>query len=72
MDAFGHLIIGDSCPDPAGNPIASCVLYDLIVEGSVINVSDLLALISDKVFGRSVSELGCAPDDSGVVQCPLP
>ena len=59
-------------PTPLGTPLDPAPPYDLTVEGSVINVSDLLALISDKVFGRSVAELGCAPDDGGVVQCPLP
>jgi hypothetical protein len=71
LDAFGKQLTETDCPAQDGSPTGLCSRYDLTAEGDVINVSDLLVMISDKVFGKSVAELGCAPDDSGTVQCPL-
>jgi hypothetical protein len=72
LDAFGKPITDNTCSDLNGDPTGSCAPYDLSVEGQIINVSDLLVVISDQVFGKSMAELGCAPDDSGFVGCPLP
>jgi hypothetical protein len=72
LDAFGKAVSGFDCLDSANNPTGACNRYDLTVEGTVINVSDLLVMIDAQVFGRSTSEQGCAADDSGGVQCPLP
>jgi hypothetical protein len=41
-------------------------------EGAIINVSDLLIMISPEMFGHPVSEHGCAEADDGLVHCPLP
>jgi hypothetical protein len=73
LDAFGKVVSDNLCPDSSlsGSPTGMCSRYDLTGEGPVINVSDLLALIDDG-FGTHVQDHGCAPDDTGVVQCPLP
>jgi hypothetical protein len=71
LGTFGKNVNEADCPDGTGNPGGSCARYDLTAEGTVINVNDLLVMISDTVFGRSIAELGCASDDTGTVQCPL-
>ena len=72
LDAFGKPISGMDCPDPSGALVGSCARYDLDTEGVVINVNDLLVMISDAIFGNSTAQMGCATDDQGVVRCPLP
>ena len=72
LEAFGEAVDGNTCPDEAGNPTGSCAPYDLTVEGSVINVSDLLVMIGPSLFGTSVESHGCAQAADGAVHCPLP
>jgi cysteine-rich repeat protein len=69
--AFGKLVTDSLCPDPDNNPTGSCARYDLNVKDSVINVTDLLVVISPELFGKYSSSQGCAADDDGTVQCPL-
>jgi uncharacterized repeat protein (TIGR01451 family) len=72
LDAFGLAVVAGTCPDPGGNPVGPCAVYDLTAEGSVVNVSDLLVMISPEFFGTPTLQHGCAPDDGGIVRCPLP
>ncbi len=72
LGAFGKSVTDDTCQDDAGSPTGYCARYDLDLTGPVINVSDLLIMISPEFFGTPTSQHGCAPDDGGVVQCPLP
>jgi hypothetical protein len=71
LDTFGKNTSDSTCPDASGNPIASCTIYDVTVEGPVINVNDLLVVIGP-LFGQPISNHNCAADDTGTVQCPLP
>jgi glucose/arabinose dehydrogenase len=71
LDAFGRTVGASSCPDSHGDPIGLCGRYDLNVTGDVINVTDLLVMIDPELFGTPTAAQGCAPDDSGTVQCPL-
>jgi glucose/arabinose dehydrogenase len=71
LEAFGKQVCEPDCPDPAGDPIGPCAPYDLNAADSVINVSDLLIVISNAVFGKPSSVQGCAEDDTGAVRCPL-
>jgi hypothetical protein len=71
LDAFGKTLLNNTCPDDAGSPTGSCTRYDLTLEGSVINVQDLLAAVSPELFGTSSTSHGCAPDDTATVRCPL-
>ncbi len=72
LSAFGHQVTDNECPDQHGNPTGSCARYDLNVQDSVINVSDLLQVISPELFGKPVSDQGCTSADDGLVHCPLP
>jgi hypothetical protein len=72
LSAFGRPVSAIDCPDENGNAIGSCARYDLTVEGSVINVSDLLIMIDPEYFGRPISSQGCALADDGQLYCPLP
>jgi hypothetical protein len=72
LDAFGRSITEQTCPNSAGVPTGSCARYDLTGEGPVINVSDLLVMISSEIFGLPISSHGCASADGGGVACPLP
>jgi hypothetical protein len=72
LDAFGQRISDHTCPDEAGNPTGSCARYDLTVEGEVVNVNDLLVIMSPERFGSTTLDQGCTPADDGVVHCPLP
>jgi cysteine-rich repeat protein len=69
LSAFGSNISENDCLDEAGNSTMTCACYDLNLAGPVVNVEDLLFAISDELFGKPTE--GCAPDDSGTVQCPL-
>jgi hypothetical protein len=71
LEAFGKQITASTCPDPDNNPAGACVRYDLTVEGDVVNVNDLLVVISPALFGQSSSSQGCAADDDATVRCPL-
>jgi hypothetical protein len=72
LSAFGKQITDSDCPEPDGAAAAFCAAYDLNVQDLFINVSDLLIMISAELFGKPMSELGCAPGDDGLVHCPLP
>jgi cysteine-rich repeat protein len=72
LSAYGNPVSGVDCPDPAGNPGGACAPYDLTESGSVINVSDLLAMLAPGLFGTPSSAHGCTPADDGLVHCPLP
>ena len=72
LDAFGKNIADPTCLDDAGSSGSLCGRYDLNVTGPVINVSDLLRMISPDLFGTSTDSQGCAIDDLGFVRCPLP
>jgi hypothetical protein len=72
LSAFGHQVTDNTCPDENGNPTGSCARYDLNVQDTVINVSDLLQVISPELFGKPVADQGCAAADDGLVHCPLP
>ena len=71
LDAFGKNTVDATCPDEEGHPTAGCARYDLDLQGSVINVADLLILIAPGLFGTATSEHGCSPDDTGVIRCPI-
>ena len=71
LDAFGKSITDSTCLDDAGSTGSPCARYDLNVTGPVINVSDLLIMISPALFGTSTAAHGCAPGDDGIVHCPL-
>ncbi|MEE8557052.1 MAG: hypothetical protein V3T14_04110 [Myxococcota bacterium] len=68
LDAFGLAVQASNCPQPA----ADCPTYDVDLTGTVINVGDLLVVISLDFLGTPTSAHGCAQDDDGVLQCPLP
>jgi hypothetical protein len=72
LDAFGNGVNDNTCPDPGGAPSGPCAHYDLTGEGAIINVSDLLAVIDESIYGTATSDHGCAPADDGLVHCPLP
>jgi subtilisin family serine protease len=71
LDAFGRWIGESACPDEFGTLTGSCARYDLNVSGTIVNVSDLLIMISPDLFGKPASVQGCAADDGGIVGCPL-
>ncbi|MEE8557550.1 MAG: thrombospondin type 3 repeat-containing protein [Myxococcota bacterium] len=72
LSAFGQSIADSVCPGDLDGVVVLCARYDLNVEGSVVNVLDLLAMISPTLFGVSMEAQGCAAADDGSVHCPLP
>jgi lysophospholipase L1-like esterase len=72
LGAFGRPVTDRDCPGDTAENTGSCARYDLNGSGEFINVSDLLVMIGGGLFGHSATEQGCAPDDLGVVRCPLP
>jgi glyoxylase-like metal-dependent hydrolase (beta-lactamase superfamily II) len=71
LDAFGKDVTATICPDDGGSPTSGCARYDVTEEGAVVNVTDLLVVISPELFGIPTDLHGCAPDDGAIVQCPL-
>jgi cysteine-rich repeat protein len=71
LESFGRQVTDTGCPDETGAPTGSCARYDLNVGDVVINVSDLLFVIEDRLFGQPASPQACAADDGGQVRCPL-
>ncbi|MEE8558389.1 MAG: thrombospondin type 3 repeat-containing protein, partial [Myxococcota bacterium] len=74
LGAFGKAVVPADCPGPGPGPesVGPCARYDLNVTGTVVNVSDLLQMLGEDLFGKANSPQGCAPADGGAVHCPLP
>jgi hypothetical protein len=71
LDAFGQPTSASSCLDEGGFPTGPCARYDLTVEGSVIDVDDLMLAIGEGLFGKPIFDQTCEVDDDGTLQCPL-
>jgi lysophospholipase L1-like esterase len=71
LEALGRRVTDDDCPGDFPGSTGGCARYDLDLTGGFINLDDVLAVIRDRLLGKSVADQGCAEDDDGVVRCPL-